>query len=100
MAPCNCGKGGLKPPAIAMSPGSAGRSSYPTSTAPDCAEFYTSGPYAGASVYVVGRLTEAEAFFPKAKLTEASALAQSLHTTIENVPTSALCRSIVDAVYA
>jgi len=96
---CNCGRGGLRTQAMSMTPGSSGRGSYPTFTAPDCTDFYTSGPNVGRAVYVVGRGTPQEAFFPKSKLTEASALATSLGATIENVPTSALCRSIVESVY-
>lgn len=99
MACGTCGKGGPAAKLVSMTPGSSGRGSYPTFTEPECADFYTSGPHVGRAVYVVGRGTPQEAFFPKSKLTEASSLATSLGTTIENVPTSALCRSIVDAVY-
>ena len=96
---CNCGRGGLRTQALSMTPGSSGRGSYPTYAEPGCTDYYTSGPSVGRAVYVVARGTPQEAFFAKADLAAASALASSLSMTIENVPTSALCRAIVVAVY-
>lgn len=97
---CGCGKGGPAPEVRSMSRRTSGQGSYPLATYPDCVELHASGPYAGLSVYVVGRGDpEVERLFAKRQLIAASDYAAAMRATIENLPTAGLCSAAVLAVY-
>lgn len=75
--------------------------SYRLAAYPDCTKLHSTGPYAGRSIYVVARGTDQERLFRKDKLVEAAAYAREIRSSsLENVPTSALCDEAVLAVYA
>lgn len=76
--------------------GSAG--SYPLFGYQGCETLYT-GRWEGFSVYVVARETSEERLFAKGQLVEASIYAREVKAQIENLPTAALCRDAVVAVY-
>lgn len=100
--PCGCNKtSAQRRIAQNMSAGPPnGLGSYPLATYPECTDFYSDGPLVGESTIVVGRLTGGEKLFPRTEFAEAGDYAHEVHSGIENIPNSGLCRQAVEEAWA